>query len=41
MTKNHERMTARLRTLLARPGCLVVPGGADAFPPPLVKMEGF
>src|SRR3970040_1677716 len=41
MTKNHERMTARLRTLLARPGCLVVPGVADAFAARMVKMEGF
>ncbi len=41
MAKNNERMTARMRTLLARPGCLVVPGVADAFAARMVKMEGF
>ncbi len=41
MAKNNERMTARMRALLARPGCLVVPGVADAFAARMVKMEGF
>src|SRR3989338_2389432 len=41
MTKNHERMTARLRALLARPGCIVAPGVADAFAARLVAIEGF
>ena len=41
MSKNIQRPTARLRELLARPGCLVAPGVADAFAARLVKMEGF
>ena len=36
-----ERMTARLRALLARPGCIVAPGVADALGARLVAMEGF
>jgi 2,3-dimethylmalate lyase len=32
---------AQLRALLARPGCLVAPGVADAFAARLVKLEGF
>ena len=36
-----ERMTARLRALLARPGCVVAPGVADALGARLVAMEGF
>ena len=41
MSKIILRQTARLRELLARPGCLVAPGVADAFGARLVKMEGF
>jgi 2,3-dimethylmalate lyase len=41
MSKKQERLTTRLRALLARPGCLVVPGVADAFAARMVKMEGF
>ena len=41
MSKNIQRPTARLRELLARPGCLVAPGVADAFAARLVKMDGF
>ena len=41
MSKNIQRQTARLRELLARPGCIVAPGVADAFGARLVKMEGF
>lgn len=36
-----ERMTARLRALLGRPGCVVAPGVADALGARLVAMEGF
>ncbi len=36
-----ERATTRLRTLLARPGCLVAPGVADGLAARLVAMEGF
>ncbi len=41
MAKMTERVTTRMRALLARPGCLVVPGVADAFAARMVKMEGF
>ncbi|MDP1672578.1 MAG: isocitrate lyase/PEP mutase family protein, partial [Burkholderiales bacterium] len=41
MAQNTERLTTRMRALLARPGCLVVPGVADAFAARMVKMEGF
>ncbi len=36
-----ERATARLRALLARPGCIVAPGVADALAARLVALEGF
>ena len=36
-----ERMTARLRALLAKPGCIVTPGVADALGARLVALEGF
>lgn len=36
-----ERAPARLRALLAQPGCVVAPGVADAFAARLVKLEGF
>jgi 2-methylisocitrate lyase-like PEP mutase family enzyme len=37
----HTRPTTRLRALLARPGCLVAPGVADALAARLVALEGF
>jgi 2-methylisocitrate lyase-like PEP mutase family enzyme len=36
-----ETMTARMRRLLARPGCTVAPGVADALAARLVAREGF
>lgn len=36
-----DRMTARLRALLARPGCVIAPGVADALGARLVSLEGF
>ena len=36
-----ERMTTRLRALLARPGCIVAPGVADGLAARLVAMGGF
>ncbi|MGZ9013947.1 MAG: isocitrate lyase/PEP mutase family protein, partial [Burkholderiales bacterium] len=36
-----ERATARLRALIARPGCIVAPGVADALAARLVALEGF
>jgi len=36
-----ERVTARLRALIARPGCIVAPGVADALAARLVALEGF
>ena len=36
-----DRATARLRALLARPGCVVAPGVADALAARLVALEGF
>ena len=36
-----ERMTTRMRQLLARPGCTVAPGVADALAARLVAREGF
>jgi len=36
-----ERHTQRLRGLLARPGCLVAPGVADALAARLVACAGF
>ena len=36
-----ERMTSRLRALLARPGCIVAPGVADGLAARLVAMGGF
>jgi 2,3-dimethylmalate lyase len=36
-----ERMTARLRALLAKPGCIIAPGVADALGARLVALEGF
>jgi 2,3-dimethylmalate lyase len=36
-----ERMTARLRALLAQPGCVIAPGVADALGARLVALEGF
>ena len=36
-----ERMTARLRALIARPGCIIAPGVADALAARLVALEGF
>ncbi len=41
MSTINERVTTRLRALLARPGCLIAPGVADAFAARLVKIEGF
>ena len=41
MTIKQERVTTRMRALLARPVCTVAPGVADAFGARLVKMEGF
>jgi 2,3-dimethylmalate lyase len=36
-----QRVTARLRALVARPGCIVAPGVADALAARLVSLEGF
>lgn len=36
-----DRMTARLRALLAKPGCVIAPGVADALGARLVALEGF
>jgi 2-methylisocitrate lyase-like PEP mutase family enzyme len=36
-----ERVTARLRALIARPGCIVAPGVADALAARLVALEDF
>ena len=36
-----ERVTARLRALIDRPGCIVAPGVADALAARLVALEGF
>ena len=36
-----ERPTARLRALLARPGCIIAPGVADALAARLVALEGY
>jgi 2-methylisocitrate lyase-like PEP mutase family enzyme len=36
-----EHVTARLRALIARPGCIVAPGVADALAARLVALEGF
>ncbi len=36
-----ERPTRRLRQLLARPGCVMAPGAADAFMARLIAREGF
>ena len=36
-----DRMTARLRALLAKPGCIIAPGVADALAARLVALEGF
>jgi 2-methylisocitrate lyase-like PEP mutase family enzyme len=36
-----ERATARFRALLAKPGCIVAPGVADALAARLVALEGF
>ena len=36
-----ERMTSRLRALIARPGCIVAPGVADGLAARLVAMGGF
>ena len=41
MAKDLQRTTSRMRALLARPGCLVAPGVADAFAARMVLMEGF
>ena len=37
----NERMTTRLKTLLAGERCIVAPGVADAFAARMVAMEGF
>lgn len=37
----NERMTTRMRRLLAGPGCVVAPGVADAFAARMVAIEGF
>jgi 2-methylisocitrate lyase-like PEP mutase family enzyme len=37
----NERPTTRLRALIARPGCVVAPGVADALAARLVAREGF
>src|SRR5450756_1204306 len=37
----NARSTSRLRELLARPGCLVAPGVADALAARLVALAGF
>ena len=36
-----QRVTARFRALLAKPGCIVAPGVADALAARLVALEGF
>jgi 2-methylisocitrate lyase-like PEP mutase family enzyme len=36
-----ERATSRLRALLARPGCMIAPGVADALAARLVALEGY
>jgi len=36
-----ERPTARLRALLAHPGCIIAPGVADALAARLVALEGY
>lgn len=36
-----ERVTSRFRALLAKPGCIVAPGVADALAARLVALEGF
>ena len=36
-----ERPTTRLRALLARPGCIIAPGVADALAARLVTLEGY
>ena len=36
-----ERVTTKLRKLLAGPGCLVAPGVADGLAARLVKLAGF
>ena len=36
-----ERMTSRFRALIAKPGCVVAPGVADALAARLVALEGF
>ncbi len=36
-----ERATTRLRKLLARPGCVIAPGAADAFVARLIARGGF
>ena len=36
-----ERPTARFRTLMSQPGCIVAPGVADALAARLVALEGF
>ena len=41
MAYTNDRPTSRLRALLARPGCVVAPGVADAFAARLVALEGF
>jgi 2-methylisocitrate lyase-like PEP mutase family enzyme len=41
MLNSNDRPTTRLRALLARPGCVVAPGVADAFAARLVALEGF
>ena len=41
MDAENQRPTSRLRALLARPGCIIAPGVADAFAARLVRLEGF
>ncbi|RYY54586.1 MAG: carboxyvinyl-carboxyphosphonate phosphorylmutase, partial [Comamonadaceae bacterium] len=36
-----ERATTRLRRLLARPGCVMAPGAADAFVARMIVRAGF
>src|SRR3972149_5032061 len=36
-----ERLTTKLRQLLARPGCVMAPGAADAFVARLIARAGF
>ena len=41
MPSTRERPTARLRRLLAQPGCVMAPGAADAFTARMIARAGF